>query len=60
MLKLYAEIDSPELIFLIAVDTGCDLKDSVEWLEKYKRYNALALLYKVHAEHDKALAVWIR
>lgn len=60
LLKLYAEIDSPELIPLIAVDTGCDLKDSVEWLEKYKRYNALGLLYKVHAEHDKALAVWVR
>lgn len=60
LLKLYAEVNSPELVPLIAVDTGCDLKDCVECLEKYERHHALALLYKVHKENDKALAVWIR
>ncbi|KAK3103798.1 hypothetical protein FSP39_021971 [Pinctada imbricata] len=60
LLKLYAEMNSPELIPLIAVDTGCDLKDCVEWLEKFHRYHALALLYKYHSDHDKALHIWQR
>ncbi|KAJ8299668.1 hypothetical protein KUTeg_023728 [Tegillarca granosa] len=60
LLKLYAEVNSPELIPLIAVDTGCDLKDCVDWLEKYNRYHALALLYKYHSENDKALHIWTR
>ncbi|KAL3842523.1 hypothetical protein ACJMK2_020527 [Sinanodonta woodiana] len=60
LLKLYAEINWPELIPLIAVDTGCDLKDSVEWLEKYERYHALGLLFKYHGENDKAMQIWAR
>ena len=60
LLKLYAETNSPELLALVAVDTGCDLRDCVEWLAKYGRFHALALLYKYHGENDKALAVWTK
>lgn len=60
LLKLYAETNSPELLTLVAVDTGCDLHDCVEWLTKYQRFHALAILYKYHGEYDKALSVWTR
>ncbi|PVD33381.1 hypothetical protein C0Q70_04636 [Pomacea canaliculata] len=60
LLKLYAETNSPELQTLVAVDTGCDLVDCVEWLTKYQRFHILALLYKYHGEHDKALGVWTK
>ena len=60
LLKLYAEINSPELLPLIEVDSGCDLKDCVEWLEKYGRHHALATLYKYHGDNDKALVIWTR
>ncbi|KAL5007714.1 hypothetical protein ScPMuIL_016520 [Solemya velum] len=60
LLKLYAEVNSPELIPLIVVDTGCDLKDCVEVLEKFHRYHALGLLYKYHEENEKALIIWTR
>ncbi|XP_064600183.1 transforming growth factor-beta receptor-associated protein 1-like [Liolophura sinensis] len=60
LLKLYAEVNSPELIPLIAIDSGCDLKDCTEVLEQYHRYHALGLLYKFHGENDKALHTWSR
>lgn len=60
LLKLYAEINSAELLPLIEVDSGCDLKDCVEWLERYGRHHALALLYRYHGENDKALNIWSR
>ncbi|KAK7098537.1 transforming growth factor-beta receptor-associated protein 1-like [Littorina saxatilis] len=60
LLKVYAETNSPELQTLVAVDTGCDLHDCVEWLTKYGRFHALALLYKYHGENDKALGVWTK
>ncbi|KAL4225569.1 transforming growth factor [Mactra antiquata] len=60
LLKLYAENNSPELLPLVEEDSGCDLKDCVEWLEKYKRYHPLALLYRYHGETDKALNIWTR
>ena len=60
LMKLYAEVNSPELIPLISVDTGCELKDCVECLEQHKRFHALALLYKYHGDYDKALCLWTR
>ncbi|XP_055901147.1 transforming growth factor-beta receptor-associated protein 1-like [Biomphalaria glabrata] len=60
LLKLYAELMPEKLSELISVDTGCDLGDCVEWLEKYNRLHALGLLYQRHGESDKALGVWTR
>ncbi|KAH9518827.1 transforming growth factor, beta receptor associated protein 1 [Bulinus truncatus] len=60
LLKLYAESVPEQLTELISVDTGCDLGDCVEWLEKYNRLHALGLLYQRHGESDKALGVWTR
>ncbi|XP_005106604.1 transforming growth factor-beta receptor-associated protein 1 [Aplysia californica] len=60
LLKLYAESAPERLCELISVDTGCDLDDCVEWLERHGRLHALGLLYQRHAENDKALAVWTR
>ena len=42
------------------MDSGCDLKDCADWLEKYNRHHALATLYKYHGESDKALSLWTR
>ncbi|XP_060603083.1 transforming growth factor-beta receptor-associated protein 1-like [Ruditapes philippinarum] len=60
LLKLYAERNSAELLPLVEEDSGCDLKDCVEWLEKYQRHHALGLLYKYHGDNDKALNIWTR
>ncbi|WAR03136.1 TGFA1-like protein, partial [Mya arenaria] len=60
LLKLYAEINSPELLPLIEVDSGCNLKDCAECLEKYDRHHALAMLCKYHGDNDKALNIWSR
>ena len=60
LLKLYAEVNSSELLPLIEGEPGCDLKDCVDCLQKYERYHALALLYKYHGENDKALSLWTR
>ncbi|KAH3886109.1 transforming growth factor-beta receptor-associated protein 1-like [Dreissena polymorpha] len=60
LLKLYAEINSPELLPLIEVDSGCDLKDCAEWLENYERHHSLAMLCKYHGDNDKALNIWSR
>lgn len=60
LLKLYAEINSPELLPLIEVDSGCDLKDCTEWLEKYKRHHTLAVLCHHHGDNDRALHIWSR
>ncbi|CAG5123927.1 unnamed protein product [Candidula unifasciata] len=60
LLKLYAESAPEKLSELISVDTGCDLNDCVEWLEKYQRLHALGLLYQHHGEYDRALTVWTR
>ncbi|BFZ03909.1 hypothetical protein BsWGS_06947 [Bradybaena similaris] len=60
LLKLYAESAPEKLSELISVDTGCDLNDCVEWLEKYQRLHALGLLYQQHGEYERALAVWTR
>ncbi|CAL1541537.1 unnamed protein product [Lymnaea stagnalis] len=60
LLKLYAESTPEKLTELISVDTGCDLEDCVEWLEKHQRLHALGLLYQRHGESDKALGVWAR
>jgi hypothetical protein len=57
---MYAETDSPELLTLLAGDSGCDLADCVEWLTQYGCYHALALLYRLHGQEDKALSVWTR
>ncbi|XP_046549254.1 transforming growth factor-beta receptor-associated protein 1-like [Haliotis rubra] len=60
LLRLYAEVNSPELIPLIAVDSSCDLNDCVESLERFHRYHALGLLYKYHGEYDKAINIWTK
>lgn len=60
LLKLYAEINSAALLSLVEENSGCDLKDGIEWLEKYGHHHALALLYKYHGDNDRALNVWTR
>ena len=60
LLKLYSEVNSPELVTLIASESACDIKDSVDTLKKYERFHPLGLLFKFHGEHDKALHIWTR
>ncbi|KAK6191375.1 hypothetical protein SNE40_003084 [Patella caerulea] len=60
LLKLYAENNSAELIPLLVSDTSCELADCVEYLERYQRHHALALLHKYHGENEKALHIWTR
>lgn len=58
LLKLYAESNSPELLPLVEANTGCDLKDGMEWLEKFQRHHALAVLCHHHGDNDRALSIW--
>ena len=60
LLKLYAEVNSSELLPLVEAETGCDMKDGAEWLEKYKRHHALAILSNHHGDNDRALNIWSR
>jgi hypothetical protein len=61
LLKLYAEINAPELeSFIAAGEITCDIKDCCDWLEKKKCYHALALLHQHAHDHDKALKVWAK
>ncbi|XP_070566294.1 transforming growth factor-beta receptor-associated protein 1-like isoform X2 [Ptychodera flava] len=58
LLKLYAEINAPELVELISSDNGCVFENCIETLNKYGRYFALGLLYKYHGDFEKALQIW--
>lgn len=58
LLKFYVELNIEGLISLILNDSGCDLNDCVEWLEKYKRFYVLGLLYRFYSDYDKALGIW--
>jgi hypothetical protein len=61
LLKLYAEINAPELeAFIAAGEITCDVRDCYDWLEKSKCYHALALLHRHACDHDKALKVWAK
>jgi hypothetical protein len=61
LLKLYAEINAPELeAFIAAGEITCDVKDCCDWLEKNKCYHALALLHRHAHDHDRALKVWAK
>ena len=61
LLKLYAEINAPELeAFIAAGEINCDIKDCCDWLEKSKCYHALALLHRHARDHDRALKVWAK
>lgn len=61
VLKLYAEMDSRNLIpFINSVDTGCHAKESVDSLQKYEQYHALAIFHSKLGENDKALVIWSR
>lgn len=61
LLKLYAEINAPELeAFIAASEITCDVRDCCDWLEKSKCYHALALLHRHACDHDKALKVWAK
>ncbi|XP_077979032.1 transforming growth factor-beta receptor-associated protein 1-like [Glandiceps talaboti] len=58
LLKLYSEINAPELSDLIASENGCMFEDCVGTLQKHQRYYALGSLYKYHGDSDKALQLW--
>lgn len=62
LLKLYAEIDSPDLIPLLALcgSNIVDITDCAEWFKTYKRFHALGLLHKLRSEHSAAVDIWTR
>ena len=61
LLKLYAEVNAPELeAFIAAGEITVDVRDCCEWLEKSKCFHALALLHRHAQDHDKALKVWAK
>lgn len=61
LLKLYAEVNAPELeTFIAAGEITVDVRDCCDWLEKSKCYHALALLHRHARDHDKALKVWAK
>lgn len=62
LVKLYAEINSPELIPLL---TTCgshlsDISECAEWMKKYKRFHALGLLHQLRSENKEAIDIWTR
>jgi len=59
LLKLYAEMSSPELESVIVSFTG-DAEDCESYLAKYGHHHAMALLYRFKARHEQALAIWSR
>ncbi|XP_013380315.1 transforming growth factor-beta receptor-associated protein 1 [Lingula anatina] len=60
LLKLYAENNSPNLVFLLASECACEFSDCVQCLEMHQRQYALGLLYRYHGDHEKALQIWTR
>ncbi|KAG1699826.1 Transforming growth factor-beta receptor-associated protein 1 [Nymphon striatum] len=59
LMKLYAEINSPELNSFIESSNGtCASVDCVSCLEQYSRFHALALLYCQMSQPHKALNLW--
>ncbi|XP_074660647.1 transforming growth factor-beta receptor-associated protein 1-like [Tubulanus polymorphus] len=60
LLKLYAEMESPELIALIATEHACDMKDSEQYLISFGRFNALGLMYRFQGNYDRAMQVWAK
>ncbi|XP_046859685.1 transforming growth factor-beta receptor-associated protein 1-like isoform X2 [Xenia sp. Carnegie-2017] len=60
LLKLYAEENSPILQDLICNENACAYEDSVDCLQKHKRFHCLALLHKSCHYEEKALQLWTR
>lgn len=61
LLKLYAEMDSPDLNDLIESSIAdVALPDCFSSLEQFGRHHALALLHNKAGEPDKALHIWSR
>nr|XP_033803744.1 transforming growth factor-beta receptor-associated protein 1 isoform X2 [Geotrypetes seraphini] len=55
LLKLYAEASHENLLDLLGSENSCIMADSATWLEKYKKYFALGLLYHYHGQDAAAL-----
>ncbi|XP_043926934.1 transforming growth factor-beta receptor-associated protein 1 [Protopterus annectens] len=60
LLKLYAEANHESLLDLLVSENSCNLKDSITWLEKHKKYFALGLLYHYNGQDDNALQLWVK
>ncbi|KAJ9595158.1 hypothetical protein L9F63_013516, partial [Diploptera punctata] len=61
LLKLYAEVNAPELeAFIAAGEITVDVRDCCDWLEKNKCFHSLALLHRHSRDNDKALKVWAK
>ncbi|KAM4796789.1 transforming growth factor-beta receptor-associated protein 1 [Rhinophrynus dorsalis] len=60
LLKLYAEADHESLLDLLVSENACEVADSAAWLEKYKKYYALGLLYRYNKQDAAALQVWVK
>ncbi|XP_076056469.1 transforming growth factor-beta receptor-associated protein 1-like isoform X2 [Oratosquilla oratoria] len=58
IIKLYAEEKSVDLIaFLEGGDVVCAMQECVQWLEKYGQFTALAKVYRIMGDMEKALGV---
>nr|XP_033803743.1 transforming growth factor-beta receptor-associated protein 1 isoform X1 [Geotrypetes seraphini] len=60
LLKLYAEASHENLLDLLGSENSCIMADSATWLEKYKKYFALGLLYHYHGQDAAALQLWAK
>lgn len=60
LVKLYIEINSPNLQHLVSSENCCTVADTISWLQKYERYHALALFYCHHKQVAQAMGVWKR
>nr|XP_058955595.1 transforming growth factor-beta receptor-associated protein 1-like [Pocillopora verrucosa] len=60
LVKLYTQINSPDLLRLVSNRNACTVADTISCLQKHERYHALALFYDYHKQPVEAIAVWKR
>ncbi|KAJ8341939.1 hypothetical protein SKAU_G00342300 [Synaphobranchus kaupii] len=60
LLKLYVEAGNAEdVVELLSSPNDCILSTCVPYLERYKRYYALGLLYQSHGQDYNAIQTWV-
>ncbi|XP_063956642.1 transforming growth factor-beta receptor-associated protein 1-like isoform X1 [Lytechinus pictus] len=60
LMKLYAESNPPKLITLISSENSVDPEDSRDYLHRFGRHHALALLHKYQGDSEQAMVIWSR
>nr|XP_054757088.1 transforming growth factor-beta receptor-associated protein 1-like [Lytechinus pictus] len=60
LMKLYAESNPSKLITLISSENSVDPEDSGDYLHRFGRHHALALLHKYQGDSEQAMVIWSR